>query len=124
MDVGAEHATILRGMDENLVLRGFVGEHTRELSDACPPLFSILGSPCRRAGDRGIRRFLTFLLAKEHLSPNTVNVYSTALRFLFAVTLNRPLHYLPHSPGQITARRYLPYSAAPRWPLCWLLRPR
>lgn len=94
MDVGAEHAAILQRMDEDLVLRG-LSANTRESYQTHARLFlAFCGRPVDVLGTEDIRKFLTFLLAEEHLRPATVNVYSAALRFLFAVTLNRPLNYL------------------------------
>jgi site-specific recombinase XerD len=88
VDVEAEHAGILRRMDEDLVLRG-LSENTRESYQTHARLFlAFCGGPVDALGTEDIRRFLTFLLTEEHLSPATVNVYSAALRFLFAVTLN------------------------------------
>jgi integrase/recombinase XerD len=41
-----------------------------------------------------IRNFLWHLINEKKVSPATVNAYSAAIRFLFAVTLNRTLNYL------------------------------
>ncbi len=94
MELDAEHAAILRRMDEDLVLRGLSG-NTRESYHTHARLFlTFCGHPVDSLGTEDIRRFLTFLLTEKHLNPVTVNVYSAALRFLFAVTLNRPLNYI------------------------------
>lgn len=58
-------------------------------------LFSIWAArPVDALNAADIRRFLVFLIRERHLAPGTVNVYGAAIRFLFAVTLNRSLNYL------------------------------
>ncbi|WP_200961620.1 site-specific integrase [Paenibacillus sp. Soil522] len=47
-----------------------------------------------------IRKFLQYLIHEKKSLPGTVNTYSAAIRFLFAVTLNLTLNYL-----QIPARK-------------------
>ena len=41
-----------------------------------------------------VRQFLGHLIVEKKLSPGTVNSYSSAIRFFFAVTLNRTMNYL------------------------------
>ena len=38
------------------------------------------------------RDFLSYLINKRNLAAKTVNTYSAAIRFFFAVTLNRPMN--------------------------------
>ena len=41
-----------------------------------------------------MRNYLRYLLAEKKLAPRTVNQHSSAIRFFFAVSLNRPMNYL------------------------------
>jgi site-specific recombinase XerD len=43
--------------------------------------------------EQDIRAYLNYLITEKKLSPSTINTYNAALRFLFAVTLNRNLNY-------------------------------
>ena len=51
-------------------------------------------SPVDQLDEQDIRKFLSHLIHDKKVSPGTVNSYSAAIRFLFAVTLNRTLNYL------------------------------
>jgi len=50
--------------------------------------------PVEQLNEHDIRNFLYYLINDKKVAPQTVNTYSTAIRFLFAVTLNRTLNYL------------------------------
>jgi len=41
-----------------------------------------------------VRKFLGHLITQKKLAPSSVNLYSSAIRFFFAVTLNRAMNYL------------------------------
>ena len=90
-----EYAAVLHRMDEDLVLRG-LSQNTR---DSYLPHVRLFFEFCQRPVDQltteDIRRFLTFLITERQGAPATANIYSAALRFLFAGTLNRPLNDLP-----------------------------
>jgi site-specific recombinase XerD len=49
--------------------------------------------PIEETGEEEIRGFLDHLVSEKSLGTSTINVYNSALRFLFAVTLNRNLNY-------------------------------
>lgn len=91
-DYGYDEA--LHRMDDDLVLRG-LSENTRASYLTHVRLFfAFCQRPIDQLTTEDIRRFLTFLITERRVAPATANVYSAALRFLFAVTLNRPLNYL------------------------------
>ncbi|MFZ3102957.1 MAG: phage integrase N-terminal SAM-like domain-containing protein [Desulfitobacteriaceae bacterium] len=50
--------------------------------------------PIEQLDEYDIRNFLWYLIKEKKALPSTVNTYSAAIRFLFAVTLNRTLNYL------------------------------
>ena len=50
--------------------------------------------PIAQLDEKDIRGFLYYLINEKKVKPQSVNTYSAAIRFLFAVTLNRTLNYL------------------------------
>jgi site-specific recombinase XerD len=52
------------------------------------------GRPVEELNEMDVRNFLGRLIVEKKLSPGTVNSYSAAIRFFFAVTLNRTMNYL------------------------------
>jgi len=50
--------------------------------------------PIEELDEMDVRDFLGRLIVEKKLSPGTVNIYSAAIRFFFAVTLNRKMNYL------------------------------
>ena len=94
MGVDGGHVALLQRMDADLVLRG-LSSNTRASYLTHARLFlEFCERPVDALTTEDIRRFLTFLLTERRVAPATANVYSAALRFLFAVTLDRPLNYL------------------------------
>lgn len=92
--VDGGQVALLQRMDADLVLRG-LSSNTRASYLTHARLFlEFCERPVAALTTEDIRRFLTFLLTERRVTPATANVYSAALRFLFAVTLDRPLNYL------------------------------
>lgn len=50
--------------------------------------------PAELLNEHDIRKFLWYLINEKKAMPGTVNCYSAAILFLFAVTFNRTLNYL------------------------------
>jgi len=50
--------------------------------------------PIDELTEMDVRRFLGQLIVEKKLAPKTINCYSAAIRFFFAVTLNRTMNYL------------------------------
>jgi len=61
--------------------------HTRIFLEYC-------NRPIEELNEVDVRQFLGHLIVETKLSPGTVNSYSSAIRFFFAVTLNRTMNYL------------------------------
>jgi len=76
---------LLRGLSKNTLVSYTM--HTRIFLEYC-------NRPVEQLDVEDIRNFLWHLLQEKKSSPVTVNSYSAAIRFLFAVTLNRTLNYL------------------------------
>jgi site-specific recombinase XerD len=53
-----------------------------------------LPQPVEKLTEIDVRKFLEHLIKDKKLAPRTVNVYGAAIRFFFAVTLNRAMNYL------------------------------
>ena len=50
--------------------------------------------PIEELTEIDVRQFSGHLIVEKKLTPGTVNSYSAAIRFFFAVTLNRTMNYL------------------------------
>ncbi len=50
--------------------------------------------PVEQLQGKDIRHFLLYLIQEKKFATKTINLHSSAIRFLFAVTLDRPLNYL------------------------------
>ena len=90
-----EQKQVLRRLAEDIRLRG-LSQNTLESYTTHARIFLEFSGdrPIEQLNAEDIRRFLLHLIHEKKVSPGTVNVYSAAVRFLFAVTLNRTLNYL------------------------------
>ncbi|MFC0470051.1 tyrosine-type recombinase/integrase [Halalkalibacter kiskunsagensis] len=85
---------ILLRMREDIQNRG-LSKNTLENYTLNARIFlDYINSPVDQLDEQDIRKFLSYLVHEKKVSPGTVNTYSVAIRFLFAVTLNRTLNYL------------------------------
>jgi integrase/recombinase XerD len=85
---------VLSRLREDILLRG-LSKNTLESYTMNVRLFLMYcNRPVDELGAEDIRRFLQYLINEKKSSPTTVNTNSAAIRFLFAVTLNRTLNYL------------------------------
>ena len=85
---------ILLRMKEDILLRG-LSKNTLESYTLNARIFlEYCNRPTEQLNEHDIRNFLLYLINVKKSSPGTVNSYSAAIRFLFAVTFNRTLNYL------------------------------
>ena len=85
---------ILLRMKEDILLRG-LSKNTLESYTLNARIFlEYCNRPAEELNEYDIRKFLLYLINEKKASPGTVNNYSSAIRFLFAVTFNRTLNYL------------------------------
>ena len=89
-----DHDLVLQRMREDLVLRGLSPHTVVSYTLNARVFLRHAARPVDMLGVQDIRQFLADLIEVKHVVPATVNAYSAAIRFLFAVTLNRPLNYL------------------------------
>lgn len=107
MGLDDERTAILERMRDDLTLRG-LSANTRDSYLTHARLFlEFCDRPVDALTTEDIRRFLRRLLTERGVTASTANVYSAALRFLFAVTLNRPLNSLQIPRAK--HRKALPY---------------
>ena len=85
---------ILSRMKEDILLRE-LSRNTLESYTLNARIFlEYCNRPAEHLNEHDIRDFLLYLINEKKSSPGTVNCYSAAIRFLFAVTFNRTLNYL------------------------------
>lgn len=85
---------VLLRMKEDILLRG-LSKNTLDSYMLNARLFlEYCNRPVEQVDEHDIRNFLYYLINEKKVMPQTVNTYSAAIRFLFAVTLNRTLNYL------------------------------
>lgn len=85
---------ILQRMKEDILLRG-LSKNTLESYTLNARIFlEYCNRPAEQLDEYDIRNFLWYLIKEKKAAPTTVNTYSAAIRFLFAVTFNRTLNYL------------------------------
>ncbi|THF75454.1 site-specific integrase, partial [Cohnella fermenti] len=90
----SHHEQIVSKLQEDLLLRGFA-LHTQQSYMRCARAFlAYCHRPVEQLGGNDIRHFLLYLIQEKKFATKTINLHSAAIRFLFAVTLDRPLNYL------------------------------
>ena len=84
---------ILARMAEDMKLRGLAAGTRASYSYNAGRFLSWAGLSAELMGEEEIRAYLQHQISHGKLGASTVNVCNAALRFLFAVTLNRGLNY-------------------------------
>jgi site-specific recombinase XerD len=85
---------VLIRMKEDIILRG-LAKNTLDSYMLNARLFlEHCHRPVEQLNEHDIRSFQYYLINEKKAAPQTVNTYSAAIRFLFAITLNRTLNYL------------------------------
>jgi site-specific recombinase XerD len=85
---------ILLRMKEDILLRGLSKNTLESYTTNARIFLEYCNRPTEQLNEHDIRNFLWYLINEKKSSPGTVNCYSAAIRFLFAVTFNRTLNYL------------------------------
>lgn len=84
----------IRKMKADLKLRGLAPETQKMYKKNIKVFFAFAGVPIKKLNEDKARNFLLHLVNERKLAAKTVNTYSAAISFFFAVTLNRPMNYL------------------------------
>jgi len=84
----------LQRLKADIQLRG-LSKHTHESYTRYVRKFlKFCNRPIEELDEMDVRQFLGGLVVENRLSPKTINTHSAAIRFFFAVTLNRTMNYL------------------------------
>lgn len=84
---------ILLRMKEDILLRGLSIRTVESYTSNARVFLEYCDRPSEQLNEYDIRKFLLYLINEKKVMPGTVNAYSAAIRFLFAVTFNRTLNY-------------------------------
>ena len=84
----------LQKMRDDIRLRGLSESTFKNYSYNVKSFFAFCDRPIEELDETDVRRFLEHLIVKRKLAPRTVNQHSAAIRFFFAVGLNRTMNYL------------------------------
>jgi site-specific recombinase XerD len=88
------HQQLLKRMSLDIQMRG-MSEHTKDVYIRYAGKFlGYCGKPPEELDEIDAREFLIHLMSEGRLNTGSINMYNSAIRFLFAVTLNRTLNYL------------------------------
>lgn len=80
-------------MAEDLKLRGLAAGTQEDYLMHSRLFLEWANLPAETMDEENIRQYLNYLISDKKLCVSTVNTYNAALRFLFAVTMNRTLNY-------------------------------
>ncbi len=94
MNNPVRYDVVLARMQDDLILRGFSANTLDTYLRSVRIFLTYTGQPVERLDTPHIRQFLMHLIREKQMAPAPVNTYSAAIRFLFAVTLDRSLNYL------------------------------
>jgi site-specific recombinase XerD len=84
---------ILSRMAEDLMLRGLAPGTQEDYLKHARLFLNWAKQPAEAMDEENIRAYLNYLISDKKLAVSTVNTYNAALRFMYAVTLNRNLNY-------------------------------
>lgn len=85
----------LQRMEKDIKLRGLAESTFKNYTRNLRKFFEFCNHrPINELDENDVRRFLEHLIIEKKLRPRTVNQHSSAIRFFFAVGLNRNMNYL------------------------------
>ncbi len=85
---------VLLRMMEDIILRGLAKNTLDSYMLNARIFLEHCNRPIEQLNEHDIRNYLYHLINEKKVASQTVNTHSAAIRFLFAVTLNRTLNYL------------------------------
>ncbi len=88
------HEQIVSKLQEDLVLRGLAPRTQQNYVRCVRTFLAYCNRPVEQLNEKDIRRFLLYLIQEKKFAAKTINLHGSAIRFLFAVTLDRTLNYL------------------------------
>jgi len=84
----------LQRLKADIRLRGLSGSAYKIYTRQVELFLQQSGKPIEELNETDVRKYIGRMIAVKKLDPRTVNTYTGALRFFFAVTLNRTMNYL------------------------------
>jgi len=81
-------------MWEDIRLRNLAPSTYKNYTRNVKKFFAFCNRPIEELDETDVRRFLEHLIIEKKLAPRTVNQHSAAIRFFFAIGLNRHMNYL------------------------------
>lgn len=84
----------LQRLNVDMKLRGLSINTQESYSLSVRKFLEFTGRPVEDLDEEDVRRYLIQLLRENKVTTSTINTYSAAIRFFFAVTLNRTMNYL------------------------------
>lgn len=87
------HQPIIEKLKLDLQLRGYSKGTETDYSERIRLFLEYFRKPAEELGELEIREYLHYLRNNRNLSPSTVNMTNSALRFFFEITLEKSLIY-------------------------------
>ena len=84
----------LQKMKKDIMFRGLAESTYKNYARNVKKFFAFCDRPIEELDENDVRRFLEHLIIEGKLKPRTVNQHSSAIRFFFAIGLNRNMNYL------------------------------
>jgi site-specific recombinase XerD len=84
----------LEKMQKDILLRNLSESTCKNYIRNVKKFIAFCNRPIEDLNENDVRRFLEYLITEKKHSPRTVNQHSSAIRFFFAVGLNRYMNYL------------------------------
>ena len=84
----------LRKMEQDIRLRRLADSTCKSYVSYTKEFLDYFDKPIDKLNEKHVRKFLISLNDERHYASQTINCYSSAIRFFFAVTLNRTMNYL------------------------------
>lgn len=83
----------LQKMEHDMRLRNFSDSTYKNYTRNVHKFIAFAGSPIDELDENDVRSYLEYLIVEKKLAPRSVNQHSAAIRFFFAVGLNRYMNY-------------------------------
>jgi len=84
----------LQKMKDDIRLRNLAESTYKNYTRNVKKFFAFCARPIEELDENDVRRFWEHLIVEKKLAPRTVNQHGAAIRFFFAVGLNRAMNYL------------------------------
>jgi len=84
----------LQHLKADIRLRGLSKDTDRAYTRPVKQFLEYSRKSVEELNETDVRKYIEFLIVKKKLEPKTINSYIAAVRFFFAVTLNRTMNYL------------------------------